>query len=122
MRRLILLTCLVVVATAAPAFADLLTPSLTVDPSPTAVVVGDPVTVSGVLTVPQDTADASIVVSRSSDGVTFAPVSNSPVTTDATGAFSLSDTPPDPGTFTYRASWDGDCGDLRRGGSDERLR
>ena len=108
MRRLILLTCLVVIATAAPAFADLLTPSLTVDPSPTAVVVGDPVTVSGVLTVPQDRADASIVVSRSSDGVTFAPVSNSPVTTGATGAFSLSDTPPDPGTFTYKASWDGD--------------
>jgi len=108
MRRLTLLTCFAVVMTATPAFADPSPATLTVDASPAWVVLGEAVTVSGTVTDPADTAGLSIDVARSPDGVTFTPIADSPTATDGSGAFSISDTPPDPGTYTYRASWDGD--------------
>jgi hypothetical protein len=110
MRRLIALTCLLVIATAIPAAAVLLVPTLEVEPLTTVAGLGSSITVGGTLTDPADTADLPIVVERSPDGTTWTPVDGSPATTAFDGTFQASDTPPDVDTYTYRASWEGDGG------------
>ena len=109
MRRLLVLTSLLLVATVTPAAADLLVPTLTVEPVSTTATVGSSITVAGAITDPADTPGLSVVVSRSTDGSTWTDVTGSPGTTADDGSFGVSDTPPDPGTYTYRASWVGDA-------------
>jgi hypothetical protein len=82
--------------------------TLSVEPLVSSAVVGEDVTVKGTLSVPPGRAGESILVKRSSDGVSFAPVTTSPATTDANGEFSLTDTVDAPGEYTYQASWAGD--------------
>jgi hypothetical protein len=108
MRRLLVLTCLFVVATAMPAAAVLPVPTLDVEPLSTVATEGSSITVAGHVTDPASTPDLPIVVSRSSDGSTWTDATGSPTTTAADGSFSVSDTVPPQGEYTYRASWVGD--------------
>jgi hypothetical protein len=107
-RRLIVLTCLFVVAAATPAAATLPTPTLNVEPLSTVVTVGSSITVAGTVTDPANTPGLSIVVERSTDGLVWGAVNGSPATTASDGTFSASDTPPATGVYSYRASWAGD--------------
>jgi hypothetical protein len=95
-------------ATSTQSLTVLAQSTLTVDPDVIAAYVGQTVSISGTLTDPPNVQNASIVITRSSDGNTYNAIANSPATTDANGAFSVTDTLADVGTYTYRAAWDGD--------------
>jgi hypothetical protein len=108
MRRLLLLTCLFVLATAVPAHAG--TPSaLQIDDvTPAVLTVGSTVTIAGHVTDPA-TADLQIDVERSTDDTVWTPVTGQPLPTTSDGAFTATDAPPTAGTYTYRATWAGDA-------------
>jgi hypothetical protein len=112
MRRLFGLTVLFVLATAVPAVAGT-PPTLTIGPTPTVATSGDAVTVQG--TIPSDAAgNLSVDISRSTDGVTFSAIANSPADVDPqTFKFSVADVTPSvsvPTIVTYEVSWAGDAG------------
>ncbi|HUB39953.1 MAG TPA: hypothetical protein VMA72_13970 [Streptosporangiaceae bacterium] len=74
---------------------------------PAKVVRGHSLTITGklALTVGQPPAESRITITRSLAGSSA--VTRRTTTTAANGAFSLSDTPPDLGTYTYTAAYDG---------------
>ncbi len=74
---------------------------------PSTDIAGNSLTLNGTVTLPDGTpppAGATVTVTRTAAG-SKTPVTLSPVSTAADGTFTLSDTPTDPGTYTYAASY-----------------
>jgi hypothetical protein len=76
---------------------------------PSSSVAGTPLTLNGTLAVTRTGApmtSAPLTITRSASGGT--PVTLSPRTTDSNGKFTVTDTPPVPGSYTYTARFAGD--------------
>ena len=84
--------------------------SLTIDISPEPALVGEEVTISGTLSMdpPGDPSNQTIHVARRVPEGPIIPVGD--VLTQPDGTYSISDQPPDAGTFEYQVTWDGDSG------------
>ncbi|MFI9550113.1 hypothetical protein [Nonomuraea endophytica] len=83
------------------------TPSSLTLTAPSAAVAGEPLTVTGKLTLSDGTDPGAqqLIVTRRRLGVTqILPA----VTTAANGTFTITDTPPEAGDTTYTATWEGD--------------